>query len=321
MPSLLKQTVRRALLAAGGGRFLYPRRPEDVSWEARRWGIGIFAGPSPLRLSEMAGVRNPVLTHEDVTDIDATVIADPFLFSVSPREHYLFFEAFDRARSGGVLAVASSPDLRTWKYERVIMAESFHLSFPYVFEWQGERYMVPESWQAGSVFLYRATAFPYEWTREATLLQREFLADPALFRHNGRWWMFVESNPARTSDTLRLFSSAELTGPYVEHPKSPIVANDPVTSRPAGRVVEVDGRLVRFAQRCAPTYGVDVSAFEIVDLTEQTYAERPASPRPVLGPGGFGRWNRFGMHHVDAHRQADGSWIAAVDGWTVAPHE
>lgn len=312
----LKAAARRAIRSAGGGRFLPPRRAEDVPWDARKWGLGIFAGPSPLELRPMPGVRNPVMTHEHVTDVDATVVADPFLFSVAPNEHYLFFEAYDRPRQGGVLCVASSPDLRTWTYERVILAEPFHLSFPYVFAWNGEHYMVPESWKGGGVFLYRATAFPYEWRREATLLSGEYLVDPALFQHDGRWWMFVETNPARTGDTLRLYQADALEGPYREHPKSPIVSGDAAISRPAGRVIALNGHLLRFAQRCAPTYGMDVSAFEIVELTEHTYVERPAAPGPILGAAGWGHWNRFGMHHVDAHRQLDSTWIAAVDGWT-----
>lgn len=269
----------------------------------------------------MPNVRNPVLTHDDVTDIDATVVADPFLFSASPSEHYLFFEAYDRARQFGVLSVASSHDLRTWRYERVVLAEPFHLSFPYVFEWAGERYMVPESWKGDGVFLYRATAFPYEWQREATLLSGPYFVDPAIFHHDGRWWLFVETHPARTGETLRLYHSASLAGPYVEHPASPIVDGDPVRSRPAGRVVQVNGRWHRFAQRCTPMYGLDVSAFEITELTEHTYAERPAAPGPVLAGAGYGHWNRFGMHHVDAHQLTDGSWVAAVDGWTAQDPE
>jgi len=166
------------------------------------------------------------------------------------------------------------------------------------------------------VFLYRATSFPYEWRREATLLGGPYLVDPAIFHHDGRWWIFVETHPSRTGETLRLYHSAALTGPYVEHPASPIVDGDPVRSRPAGRVVKVNGRWHRFAQRCTPLYGLDVSAFEITELTERTYAERPAAHGPVLGGAGYGHWNRFGMHHVDAHQLSDGSWVAAVDGWT-----
>ena len=84
-------------------------------------------------------------------------------------------------------------------------------------------------------------------------------------------------------------------------------------SRPAGRVV-VDGeRVLRFAQRCDTGYGLDVRAFEIVELTETTYAEREL-PGPVLGASGSG-WNADGMHHVDPHRIGPGSWLACVDGW------
>ena len=39
----------------------------------------------------------------------------------------------------------------------IVLAEPFHLSYPYVFEWQGSHYMIPESGAAKSVRLYRAS--------------------------------------------------------------------------------------------------------------------------------------------------------------------
>jgi hypothetical protein len=43
------------------------------------WSIGIYRGPSPLELAPPAGVRNPVLTADDVDDVPAAFLADPFL--------------------------------------------------------------------------------------------------------------------------------------------------------------------------------------------------------------------------------------------------
>ena len=51
-----------------------------------------------------------------------------------------------------------------------MLAEPFHLSYPYVFAWRGEYYMVPECHAAGAVRLYRAAEFPTRWVQVADLL-------------------------------------------------------------------------------------------------------------------------------------------------------
>jgi hypothetical protein len=126
--------------------------------------------------------------------------------------------------------------------------------------------------------------------------------------------MWVDASPSQAHDTLRLFHSAELSYSWQEHPKSPIVVGDPRHARPAGRIVEWDGRLIRFAQNCDPAYGTDVRAFEITSLTPTTYSERPLGRVPLLGPGDS-EWNQCGMHHVDPHSLDADHWIACVDGW------
>ena len=73
-----------------------------------------------------------------------------------------------------------------------------------------------------------------------------------------------------------------------------------------------DNRLYRFAQDDDPSYGIQVFAFEITELTEQTYVEKIVSEKPVVSMTGHG-WNAAGMHHVDLHQTED-KWIAVVDG-------
>lgn len=281
-------------------------RPHD------EWSIGILTGSSPLDLSSPSGLANPVLTARDVRRGASALVADPFLMRRNGR-WYLFFESHNRRRDRGEIVVAESADGFGWKVRGVVLREPFHLSFPCVFPWQDEVYMVPESYEAGEVRLYRAQRFPDRWEHVETLLEGEALVDPSVFRHGGRWWMFVETNPEpRRWDTLRLFGSDRLEGRWTEHPSSPVVVAAHA-ARPAGRVVESDGRLLRFAQVCDPDYGTAVRAYEILELSSTGYAEREVSTRPVLGPGAE-PWRATGMHHVDAHRLPDGSWIAAVDG-------
>ena len=265
------------------------------------WSIAIYRGASPWTLSP-TGV---VLSGRDVTDIDAASVADPFLIHRDGR-WFLFFEVIPRGNHrGGVIAVAESEDAVHWRYGGVVLREPFHLSYPHVFDWEGAMYMTPEN--SSAIRLYRAAGFPGAWIHAADLLSIEG-ADPTPFRYDGRWWLFTYIGP----DTLRLFFSEELLGPYREHPSSPIVVDD-ARARPAGRVIVHDGSPIRFAQVGRPTYGTAVRAFRITELTASSYREEEAVAVPLLTASGIG-WNANGMHHVDAHLLPDGTWIAAVDG-------
>ena len=269
------------------------------------WSIAIYKGISPFDLQPAP----PVLTNADITDIPADFVADPFMLR---RDHtwYLFFEVMHSETKLGEIGLATSHDALNWTYDRIVLKEPFHLSYPYVFEWQNEFYMLPETLNAGAVCLYKALDFPYNWIQVAELLKGKH-ADPSLLRFNDRWWLFTCSPPYQ-HDTLRLYFADELTGPWTEHPKSPLIQNDKCRARPAGRILKLGNRPFRFAQDCALRYGSSVRAFEITNLTKDNYTEVELRI-PILKASGNG-WNAKGMHHIDAHQQPDGHWLACVDG-------
>jgi hypothetical protein len=295
----------------GGNPEVYRVFIEEPRREAV-WSIGIFQGPSPWELSA-AGIAQPVLAAKDVTDVVATFVADPFLLYRNDRWH-MFFEVMNWKANKGEIGLAVSDDGLSWRYEQIVLAEEFHLSYPHVLADGDEVYIVPESFQANSVRLYRARRFPYEWQCVGELLSGGYYADSTPFRHEGSWWMFTETG-READNTLRLFHADRLQGPWREHCKSPIVSGNAHLSRPAGRVIAVDERIYRFAQNCDPEYGRDVRAVEITRLSRSDYREQPLGGPPILGPAGQG-WNSLGMHHLDASRLAGGTWLAAGDGWT-----
>jgi hypothetical protein len=274
-----------------------------------QWSIGLYAGRSPLALAPIAGVPNPVLSAADVTDVPAGFVADPFLLRRDGRWH-LFFEVLNRETGRGEIGLATSGDGRRWTYERVVLREPFHLSYPYVFAVGDDVFMVPETLAPGAVRLYRAAAFPGGWELAGELVRGGF-ADPSLVRWQERWWLFACSNPPH-NDELRLYVADELPGPWREHPRSPVVSGDRRRARPAGRVIPWEGRLLRFAQDCVPVYGTGVRAFDILELSAGEYREAETAGSPILEASGSG-WNGAGMHHVDAHPDGDGGWLAAVD--------
>lgn len=279
----------------------------------QEYSIGIYRGSSPLDLRPVPESANPVLTRESVTDAKAGLVADPFM-TRTKTGWSMFFEVWDLNDRRGKIGLATSRDAAAWTYRRIVLVEPFHLSYPYVFESGGDYYMVPETDQAASVRLYKAASFPDHWQFQCSILGGPRLVDSSIFAWQGRWWIFTETGRPVPHSTLRLFYAETITGPWREHPKSPIVAGNAHKARPAGRVIVWHGNPVRFAQDCEPVYGTAVRAFAITALTPDDYAERPITPEPILC-GGAAAWNSGGMHHIDPHLLADGSWLASVDGW------
>jgi hypothetical protein len=275
------------------------------------WSIGIYTGKSPFALRPPAGVVNPVLTAQHVSDVRARYVADPFMLR-HESSWYMFFEVLDEDSRRGKIAYARSDDGLHWVYGGVVIDEPFHLSYPYIVTWHDEVYLVPESGAAKAVRLYRARQFPTRWVLVCDLLVGEPYADPSLVYHHARWWMFVVSDPRR-NDSLRLYCAEHLGGDWTEHPQSPVVVSNPHWARPGGRVFECGGRLYRYAQDDSPKYGRQVWALEITELTTTHYEECLVQDQPVVRGTGWG-WHALGMHHVDVHPRGDGRWIACVDG-------
>ena len=291
------------------------RRLQKQGTCPQEFSIGIAIGDSPFALRLPDWLKNPVLTRRSVTDVPAVMVADPFMCRDEEEGcWYLFFEVVNHLNGRGEIGLAVSNDAMVWEYQRIVLAEPFHLSYPYVFRWEGTYYMIPERSRGGSVTLYRADKFPNQWVPIGNLLEGKRYVDSSILRYDDRWWLFTDAGVDLAHPVLRLYFADQLKGPWQEHPSSPIRKDDPHFTRPAGRVVVVGGMPIRFAQDVYPVYGASVSAFAITKLTATEYEERPASDRPILSAGSE-RWNLHGMHHVDAHQRPDGSWIACVDGF------
>lgn len=271
----------------------------------------IYGGASPLSLAPLPALPRLALTARDVSDIRCRSVADPFLFRRDGL-WYLFVEAVNADSGRGEIAYATSSDALEWTYHGVVLREPFHLSYPLIVASGPDIFLVPETRQAGAVRLYRAASFPDRWEFAGTLLSGAY-ADATIAHVDGRWWLFAQ----RGLDELRLFSAEALAGPWTEHPRSPIRAGNRRVTRPAGRLVSAGGRLIRFAQDSWPNYGSRVRALQIDTLTPSDYAEHEVPESPILEATHTG-WNALGMHHVDPHEMGPGSWIAAVDGATIA---
>lgn len=290
--------------------YFYYNHPVKITKE-NVWSIGIYVGRSPFHFFDPLNVKNPVISAGDVKDVKASFVADPFLYK-KDNVWYLFFEVFNSLSNHGDIGLAKSNNGFDWTYEKLILNEDYHLSYPYVFESDSTIYMIPESSTEDELNLFKATEFPYKWECLKTLITGQF-GDHGIIKYKDTWWLFVCSSPL-THNTLRLFYADDLLGEWKEHPKSPIVNDDANMARPGGRVILWRNMLIRYAQDCEPTYGKSLDAYEITRLTKDDYSERKSTWNPVLAEG-QSDWTRHGMHHIDAHKIEEKMWIAGVDGY------
>jgi len=288
-------------------------RPPDPGGRALPGSDDVAASvTAPLSLEPAA--RNPILAAADLGP-DVAFVADPFLW-LEDRWH-LFVEVYRPARDppAALAHLASDDRGRTWRYTGVVLEPDVHVAFPFVFEWRGEKFMLPDPWSERpgvptDFHLYRASDFPGGWERVATPLapDRE-LHDCVVFRHGGRWWALAGAD----DDLVAFYSDDLVADDWTPHAGNPVVRDRPTAVRPGGRPIARDGGALVFFQDCARHYGERLWAYEVTELTPERYRDEPASTRPALAPTGGLGWNAGRMHHIDAWLLED-RWLCAVDG-------
>ena len=199
--------------------------------------------------------------------------ADPFLWEADGRR-FLFVEEFPFATGKGVISLAEIDEAGRIGTPRIVLETDCHLSYPFLFEHEGAIWMIPETSGRRTVELYRADPFPERWTLHSVLLEHVDLGDATLQRIGDDWWMFAASRERWTSswDALSLYHAPSPFGPWQAHPGNPVLV-DLHAARPAGNILEIDGRLVRPVQNCDGLYGAALGFAEIRSLTENNYVQ------------------------------------------------
>jgi hypothetical protein len=231
-------------------------------------------------------------------DDGARFYADPFAIERDGTYH-VFVEEFPYATRKGVISWFTFDDNGKPTTPQPVLECPYHLSYPFIFEWRGQIFMIPETGAAGRIEMYRADPFPQRWVLEKILVDNVRAMDATLLAHDGRLWMFAGVDETDTSswDCLALFSSDDLFGEWRPHPANPVLF-DARAARPAGAMLKrEDGPIIRPAQNCSAGYGGGLSICMVDRLDDENYAQsvvKSVGPPPILGASGFHTWNRAG---------------------------
>ena len=210
-------------------------------------------------------------------------LADPFGLWRGDRL-YVFVETYDyRVRVGAIEVLVYDAALRLIE-RHPVLAEPWHLSYPLVFEAEGETWMLPEAHRSGRLTLYRATDFPRRWEAAHVIALDHVAVDATPVFHDGRWWLFYTSasrEPDKMS-ALHVAFADRLAGPWTPHPGNPVRV-DVASARPGGLPIVVDGRIVLPVQDCSRTYGGAIRPLTMTTLTPDRFAATagPALVAPV----------------------------------------
>lgn len=190
--------------------------------------------------------------------------ADPFLFEKDGNV-FLFVEMFDNRTEIGVIGCSV---LRNGKFTkpRVVLKEKFHISYPFVFEKDGEIYMMPESHNDSCIQLYKAVEFPYKWEKAYVLLDDINTADTILEKDT-----FITSVICPEND---MSIDLCVLGPNLESYSYNPVYSHSYTKRGAGRCFDYGNRRIRPSQSCENRqYGCKLYFNEIKQCDCNGYSE------------------------------------------------
>jgi hypothetical protein len=230
---------------------------------------------------KQGSIETSLFRYKKLTPPAGTDWADPFVV-FKENKYYLFFEELVCATKKAhisYLEFDNSGNLIS-KAPVVALKEQHHLSYPFIFEHSGDYYMIPEAAESKSVWLYKCEKFPHEWKKHKLLLEETALFDPTIVFQNNMWYLFGTQKPLNGSSTdqyLYLYFSENLfSGSWKRHPLNPIT-RDVRGARPAGKIFEYNGKLIRPSQLGAPKYGYGLRFQGIVTLSPEVYEEKPLS--------------------------------------------
>ena len=206
--------------------------------------------------------------------------ADPFLYSEA-NVTWLFVERFSYKSCKGDLCAIALDDKMHAATPVTILLGSGHVSFPFVFHFEEQHYMVPETSSARTIEVYESVIFPSQWRLISLALTDIDAADSVIFEHNDRWWLLtsVRNEAEGSGRFLSIFFSDDFrSGKWQPHPVNAtrLYQGQPYSSgRNAGGIIKRNGRLFRPAQESRNFYGEGLRIMEIEVLTPTEFRERP----------------------------------------------
>jgi hypothetical protein len=236
---------------------------------------------------------------------DSTVfLADPF-FVKEMDTFYVFFE-HKKNKSNADIGLLTSVDGKNYQYRGTVLSQKFHLSYPQVFKYRNDFYMVPESKQANAVLLYKAHRFPFDWKVCDTLIPNVQLVDPSIYLSDTLNIM-VATDYAKN---MYVYQADSLFGKWQLHKKP--IALIGTESRAGGRFFADKNGLILPVQDFSNGYGYGVSLYRF-SFKVGSYTIKREKKLYLVANKNIKEFNA-GMHQLDIQRLDATHYYYVYDG-------
>jgi hypothetical protein len=268
------------------------------------WSIGY--GQSKIYPKEINVKENAIYSIEKLKEQnDSTVfLADPF-FVKEKGVFYLFFE-HKKTKTNGDVGLLTSIDGKNYKYSGTVLTQKFHLSYPQVFKYRNDFYMVPESKQANAVLLYKAYQFPYDWRVCDTLIDKVQYKDPSIYVSDSLNIMVASDDKLN----MYVYQADSLFGKWKLHKKP--IAFMGTEARAGGRFFADRKGLILPIQNCTNGYGYGLSLYRF-SFKDESYTTKRVSPYFLKGNKEIKEFNA-GMHQLDIQQLEPNEFYYVYDG-------
>lgn len=234
--------------------------------------------------------------------------ADPFLFEKDGKT-FLFAELYDKKEGLGKIGY-SVFDGRSFSEWTVVISEKWHLSYPNIFEYNGDIYIVPEANESNTLYAYRAVEFPGRWEKCEPFVQGRRFTDTTFLSTDDSRYAFTYEIGLSGRDSLLRFNIDE--NGNIDTGTELNVSDNDGSARPGGRFFyDSDGSLIRTSQDCADDYGSGLVFSRVKDCTPESYDEEVILK---IHPGDI-RINRHFISGIHTYNATDS--IEAVDFHTI----
>ncbi len=131
---------------------------------------------------------DPFVVHKDnnyYIFIEEKFYAHPVLRTSSPN-------SLNLEKVGvGRIACLTLDEKGNLKSHQVVLERPYHLSYPFIFDYRGETYLLPETAQNRTLEMYRCVRFPDQWEFAKTLMTDIYAVDATLLEYKNNWWLFA----------------------------------------------------------------------------------------------------------------------------------
>ena len=229
--------------------------------------------------------------------------ADPFLVEDNGKT-WLFYEAVEN-NHGHIEVAEVLPNCSLGK-PVVLLRDDCHYSYPFVFRWNNEWFMIPESSAAKEVRLYRAIEFPQKWMLQEVVLT-ERAVDTTVFERDGCLFLLTFLTDGKTERVQPRMYSLLLSETGAELRAIDWKYYDELRVRGAGPVFLEKDKLYRPVQiNQEQRYG---DAVAICQMSDQVSDYSEVIVNTIKTPIG----KCFGLYVDGAHTYCQSSKFEATD--------